>query len=398
MSFNAYKNYRDSGVRWFKDIPGHWKVSPYKHLIAIHNGRDHKQVETDVGYPVFGSGGEFSFSSEYLYDGQAVLLGRKGTVDKPLYVEGRFWTVDTMYWAKIRSGVHGKFAYYVATTIPFDYYSSNTALPSMTKRDLKSHRVALPSFAEQNIIATFLDKETARIDALIEKNERLISALDEKIRAEVDKVTQERPGAVRVRMSKACDYVSGKHKTAEETTPDAANIRYLRTADLYEAMSFDKAPLWLVEDEFEVMAYDDDVIVCFDGFVANEKTGTLGMAVTGATGHVGASLSIVAPRNNKKYSSELLKLAHLGNAFKECIVKHAEGVTAKHGQRGVKYFDIYIEPDVKTQNFQGKELRKLIQKTSLLKSNLKSLNTLLLEKRSALITAAVTGQIEIPAE
>lgn len=94
-------------------------MAPYKRLVDIQNGRDHKHVEQDDGYPVIGSGGPFTFASEYLYDGESVLLGRKGTIDKPLYISGRFWTVDTMYWTKIRPGICGRFAYYAATTIPF---------------------------------------------------------------------------------------------------------------------------------------------------------------------------------------------------------------------------------------------------------------------------------------
>ena len=55
------------------------------------NGADYSAVEVETGgYPVFGSGGEFRRASDYLFDGESVLFGRKGTVDKPLYVNGRF--------------------------------------------------------------------------------------------------------------------------------------------------------------------------------------------------------------------------------------------------------------------------------------------------------------------
>jgi len=138
MSFPRYERYKESGVEWLGEVPEGWEVVQLKRLIAIQNGADHKLIEQEAGFPVIGSGGIFAYASEFIYDGESVLLGRKGTIDRPKYVSGKFWTVDTMYWSKIRSGVCGKFVYYLALTIPFNYYSTNTALPSMTKGALDS--------------------------------------------------------------------------------------------------------------------------------------------------------------------------------------------------------------------------------------------------------------------
>ncbi|CAG9931734.1 restriction endonuclease subunit S [Candidatus Nitrotoga arctica] len=162
-----YPAYKPSGVPWLGEIPEQWDVVQFKHFVEIQNGSDHKHVEKAEGYPVFGSGGIFAYASDFLYDGESVLLGRKGTIDKPLHVTGRFWTVDTMYWTKIRPDASGRFAYYSALTIPFDYYSTNTAVPSMTKGNLSGHLVSRPSIREQQAIAAYLDREIARVDTLI---------------------------------------------------------------------------------------------------------------------------------------------------------------------------------------------------------------------------------------
>jgi type I restriction enzyme S subunit len=183
MSFPRYPAYKPSGVEWLGEVPEHWTLAPLKKLLDIQNGSDYKAVETKDGYPVIGSGGPFAFASQYHYDGESVLLGRKGTIDRPLYVRERFWAVDTMYWSKIRDGAHGRFAFYTSQCIPFQYYSTNTALPSMTKSLLGSHIVAVPCETEQGAIATFLDHETAKIDALIAEQQRLIELLQEKRQA-----------------------------------------------------------------------------------------------------------------------------------------------------------------------------------------------------------------------
>jgi len=183
MSFAKYAQYRGSGVEWLGDVPAHWDISPFKRIVDIQNGADHKHVEVNEGIPVIGSGGQFAYASDFLYEGESVLLGRKGTIDKPLYVTGKFWTVDTMYWTKVAADAHGRFAYYSALTIPFGYYSTNTALPSMTKGTLSSHAIALPPLQEQRAIATFLDRETIKVDALVAEQQKLIALLKEKRQA-----------------------------------------------------------------------------------------------------------------------------------------------------------------------------------------------------------------------
>jgi type I restriction enzyme S subunit len=180
MSFPKYLSYRDTDIDWLGPVPTHWAVGPLKRLLSIENGCDHKDVQSVEGVPVYGSGGVFAYATDYLYDGESILFGRKGTIDKPLYVNGKFWTVDTMYWSKLRDGFDGRFGYYMALCFPFAYYSTNTALPSLTKSVLENHKVSIPPINEQRQLAHFLDRETAKIDALVAEQERLIRLLKEK--------------------------------------------------------------------------------------------------------------------------------------------------------------------------------------------------------------------------
>lgn len=185
--YKPYPAYRDSGVEWIGQVPEHWKKMPFKRVASICNGRDYKEVESaDGAYPVIGSGGEFARASDFMFDGESVLLGRKGTIDKPLYINGPFWAVDTMFYTKIADDAFPKFVYYSALTIPFGLYSTNTALPSMAGEDLSSHVIAAPEFEEQKAISEGVDRETTRIDALIAKKTRFIELLKEKRHALID--------------------------------------------------------------------------------------------------------------------------------------------------------------------------------------------------------------------
>ena len=169
-----YDTYKDSGIEWIGMIPEYWKCLPMKRGLTINNGKDYKDVQSEEGYPVIGSGGPFAYAKEFLYDGEAVLLGRKGTINKPIYINTKFWTVDTMFYAVPSKNVCCKYMYYQALTIPFGLYSTNTALPSMTQSELANNPMCFPPLSEQQAIASYLDHKAGQIDASI-------SAIDKQI-------------------------------------------------------------------------------------------------------------------------------------------------------------------------------------------------------------------------
>ncbi len=174
-----YEKYKDSGVEWIGEVPSHWEVCAFKRKITINNGKDYKNFLEDEIYPVMGSGGCFAYCSKFMYDGEALLLGRKGTIDKPLYIKGKFWAVDTMFYAVPTKDLHCKFAYYLALTFPYSLYSTSTALPSMTQTDLGNNPVAFPPLIEQQAIATYLDEKCEEINRAIDVQKKKIDLLNE---------------------------------------------------------------------------------------------------------------------------------------------------------------------------------------------------------------------------
>ena len=180
MVYATYEHYKQSGINTIGLMPQHWSIRRLKFMARIQNGKDYKEVVSHEGYPVIGSGGEFAKANKYLYNGESVLLGRKGTIDKPLYINGPFWTVDTMFYTEIASDVSAKYLYYCSITINFLKYATSTALPSMTQQDLGTIPFAVPEYDEQKSIASFLDFKTEQIDALISKQKTLLDKLAEK--------------------------------------------------------------------------------------------------------------------------------------------------------------------------------------------------------------------------
>lgn len=155
---------RLSQVDELGQIPNHWIETRLKFMAKIQNGCDYKHVQAEDGYPVIGSGGQFTYATEFLYQGESVLFGRKGTIDKPLYINDAFWTVDTMYYTEILKNTFPKFLYYCALTIDFWKYSTQTALPSMTQTVLSNLYFSIPEYDEQKQIAKYLDQKTEELD------------------------------------------------------------------------------------------------------------------------------------------------------------------------------------------------------------------------------------------
>ena len=162
---------KHSGVEWLGDIPADWKIIQLKRFAHVNNGRE---VQTEIdksedAIPVYGSGGVFKYTTDYLYDGEAVMFGRKGTLGKPLYVNEKFWTVDTMYYLTFSDKLFAKFNYYQLCAFDWEPHITQTALPSIVASEIVSCKFAFPPPDEQQRIASFLDDKCARIDSVIEK-------------------------------------------------------------------------------------------------------------------------------------------------------------------------------------------------------------------------------------
>ena len=162
-------------------------VKRLKRFAKICNGQDHKSVyDLEGKYPIMGSGGEFGRANTFLHPGPSVLLGRKGTVDKPRYVDFPFWSVDTAYFTDIFSITNPRFFYYLCTTIKFDLYKYGSAVPSMNQEVLGQIEFTSPPLIEQFSSATYLDRKTAEIDQIIANKQKLIALYEEEKQAVIN--------------------------------------------------------------------------------------------------------------------------------------------------------------------------------------------------------------------
>lgn len=169
---------KDSGVEWIGEIPENWSTCRIKNVATISNG---KEIEVDGGnIPVYGSGGIFKYTDKPLFSGISLLLGRKGTIDKPMLVSGDFWTVDTMFYTSSIRQIVPKYLFYCAKSlICFDFFKSGSVLPSMTQTELNDVYITYPKTCIQTEIADYLDKKCSEIDTLAKIKQKKIDMLNE---------------------------------------------------------------------------------------------------------------------------------------------------------------------------------------------------------------------------
>ena len=142
-------------------------------LIKIKNGSDYKKLNKGC-VPVYGTGGIMTYVDKWLYDGESVLLPRKGSLDNILYVNGKFWTVDTMYWTEINTEkVYPQYLYYYLSLLDLSCRDTGSTLPSMTFDAYYELEVMLPNKEEQKKVLDILVPIEEKIKANSQINDNL---------------------------------------------------------------------------------------------------------------------------------------------------------------------------------------------------------------------------------
>jgi type I restriction enzyme S subunit len=144
-----------------------------KDLIKIHNGTKYSHLN-DGTIPLYGSGGIMSYVDDFLYDGEAVLLPRKGTLSNIMYTNGKIWTVDTMYYATTNEKVDPYYLYSYLSILDLKHLDSGSALPSMTKSAYDSLEINIPDILIQKEVSKLLSD----LDAKIELNNKINQKLE----------------------------------------------------------------------------------------------------------------------------------------------------------------------------------------------------------------------------
>ena len=161
------KRYRQSVLK--SAFEGEYKKIQWNEVTNIINGKHYTDVVNENGkYPIYGSAGIINYADEYLCNEDTVIVGRKGTINKPLFVKEKFWNIDTAFGIEAnKERLAPMYLYYFSLSFNFLELNQSTTIPSLTKSNLLKINMPLPdTLDEQQEIVNQIEKHFSIIDKL----------------------------------------------------------------------------------------------------------------------------------------------------------------------------------------------------------------------------------------
>lgn len=257
-----------------------WVENTFEELFKIGNGRDYKHLGKGE-IPVYGSGGYMLSVNDYLYDGESVCIGRKGTIDKPMFLSGKFWTVDTLFYTHSFKNCLPKYIHYVFQNINWLKYNEAGGVPSLSKTNIYKIKTLVPKPKEQQKIASCLSS----LDELIEaQNQKMEALKDHKKGLMQNLFPQEGETVPKYRfpeflkdgvwvVNKLENYInlfSGIALKSEELSNDKSGIPILRGINITEGFirhskEIDKYFVGDLDNLKKYLIRENDIVIGMDG-------------------------------------------------------------------------------------------------------------------------------------
>ena len=437
MSFPRYPAYKPSGVEWLGEVPEHWEAAPIKRFGLLKGGAgfphenqgqedeelsfhkvnalgkaDHRGVlppsENTITRETAKKLGAFVFPPSaivFAKVGAALLMGRIRVLKRDACID------NNMMGLVVHSEMHDfRFAMYAMQLVHFDLIANPGAVPSLNEGQIGNFKLAVPPVEDQSYIATFLDHETAKIDALIAEQQRLIELLQEKRQAVISHaVTKglnpdvpmkdsgvewlgEVPEHWKVRkLSQLCDGI-GSGTTPKSDVPEfyeEEGIPWIVTGDLKDCLletCSNHITVKAMAEHSALKLYDiGSVVVAMYGATIG-KAAILGMRAT-----VNQACCVLPPSDQVLGGFLLLFVL----AARVHLISLATGGGQPNiNQEVVRSLRIPLPPVADQQEIiqrVGASLETLDSVASFAALQVEILQ----ERRSALISAAVTGQIDV---
>lgn len=146
---------------------GPWQELRLGDILTVRHGKNQHSVEVPSGrYPILATGGQIGWADTPIYSKPSVLIGRKGTIDRPQFQDRPFWTVDTLFYTEISPIVDPRFLYYVFLMVDWRSMNEASGVPSLSSKRVEGVEVMLPLVTEQVAIRKVLDDAEHEIDTL----------------------------------------------------------------------------------------------------------------------------------------------------------------------------------------------------------------------------------------
>ncbi len=419
--YEKYAEYKDSGVNYFGEIPSDWKVLNLRYVFDFLNEKRFPlsalERESKKGiYPYYGASGIIDYVDEYLLDEETILIAEDGanllSRSTPLafIAKGKYWVNNHAHILKPKNLLFNFWTYFLQS-LDYTIYITGSAQPKLSREKLGEVIVLYPSLEEQTQIANFLDHETAKIDSLIEKQQQLIELLKEKRQAVISHAVTKglnpnvpmKDSGVEWLGQVPEQWGATKIKYVAELTPKKSELSN-SDSRLCTFIPMEKLKLGsLVKDEEKQISEviggytyfkDGDLLLakvtpCFENknmVVANDLKNGIGFG----------SSEIYVLRTNSKVNTQFLYYRLQEDQFIELATGAMTGAGGlkRVPSEFLNNFEFALPP-LSEQITIKEYLDQYLIKNECLMNKAQSAIQLMKERRTALISAAVTGKIDV---
>ena len=157
-------------------VPDGWLKGQLSSIATLEYGKSPNHVRQEEGqYPIVGTSGIVGTANQYLWGEKSVVIGRKGTINKPIYIETPFWAIDTTYFCKFAEDTDPKWFYYKVCEEQLEKHNEASGVPSLSRDTLRGLPIEIPPLPEQKKIASILTS----VDEVIENTQKQIDKLQD---------------------------------------------------------------------------------------------------------------------------------------------------------------------------------------------------------------------------
>jgi len=416
-----YPSTRDSGLPWLGQIPAHWEVKRVKHLSECLDG---KRIPLNAEersfmkgeYPYWGANSIVDYIDKWLFDESLVLLGEDGApfYDKSkqvaFFVSGKIWVNNHAHVLRPRK-INGEFLAYALNIVDYQNYIDGSTRDKLTQAKMGNIALPYPPLPEQQTVVAFLDRQTAKIDTLITKKQRLLELLAEQRAALISQaVTKGLNPNVKMKdsgvawfgqvpnhweivhlrrvVNKFVDYRGHTPQKVEDGIP-LITARNIKNGKIEWELSQEYIPSELYS-EWMVRGFPEtgDVLVTTEA--------PLGETAQITDTHIALAQRIILLKADKtRITNDYLKYflassAGQGELWSRATGSTAIGIKASH-LKEILIFVPPIEEQTAITNLIDRENGKIFQLIAKIETAIERLR----EYRSALISSAVTGKIKV---
>lgn len=355
-----------------------WEYKRWADVLTIINGKNQKAVESPNGqYPIYGSGGIMGYALDWLCPENCVIIGRKGNINKPLFVESKFWNVDTAFGLSANQEcLIPKYLFYFCLDYNFERHNRAVTIPSLTKIDLLKVKMLVPPKPTQLSIVSELDKLN---ELILIKKEQLkdYDTLAQSIFYEMfgDPVENEKGWKVK-KLMEVCDVRDGTHDSPKYV--ESSNYMLITSKNIVNrAISFDDVN-YITEEDYNNINKRSKVD---NGDILMPMIGTIGNPVIVYLDNLHKfsikNVALIKFLHNTSILNRYLLELMISESFRRYLLSLNKGGNQKFVALGtIRRMDIILPPLPLQQSFAHK-IEQIDRQKAAVQRTIKDLETLL---------------------